>query len=62
VVIAEIVMNEHGSVTEAKVVRSVPLLDEAALAAVRTSQYEPTLLNGQPVPVRMTVTVNFSTR
>jgi protein TonB len=42
--------------------RSVPLLDDAALAAVRTWQYEPTLLNGQPVPVRMTVTVNFTTR
>ncbi len=62
VVIAEIIVNEQGRVTEAKVVRSVPLLDEAALAAVRTWQYEPTLLNGQPVPVRMTVTVNFSTR
>lgn len=62
VVIAEIVVNEQGSVAEAKVIRSIPLLDEAALAAVRTWQYEPTLLNGQPVPVRMTVTVNFSTR
>lgn len=62
VVIAEIVVNEQGSVTEAKVVRSIPLLDEAALAAVRTWQYEPILLNGQPVPVRMTVTVNFTTR
>jgi TonB family protein len=62
VVIAEIVVNEQGGVTEAKVIRSIPLLDEAALAAVRTWQYEPTLLNGQPVPVRMTVTVNFSTR
>jgi TonB family protein len=62
VVIAEIVVNEQGSVTDAKVLRSIPLLDDAALAAVKTWQYEPTLLNGQPVPVRMTVTVNFTTR
>ena len=61
-VIAEIVVNEQGSVTDAKVLRSLPLLDDAALAAVRTWQYEPTLVNGQPVPVRMTVTVNFTTR
>ncbi len=62
VVIAEIVVSEQGEVVDARVVRSVPLLDDAALAAVRTWRYDPTLVNGQPVPVRMTVTVNFSTR
>jgi TonB family protein len=61
-VIAEIVVDENGTVSQAKVVRSVPLLDEAALHAVRNWAYEPTMVNGQPVPVRMTVTVNFSTR
>lgn len=62
VVIAEIVVNEQGVVSAAKVVRSIPLLDDAALEAVRTWQYAPTIVNGQPVPVRMTVTVNFSSR
>jgi protein TonB len=60
VVIAEIVVNEAGNVAEAKILRSVPLLDEAALNAVRLWQYAPTVVNGQAVPVRMTVTVNFS--
>jgi protein TonB len=62
VVLAEIVVNESGTVTEANIVRSVPLLDEAALEAVRNWRYQPTLVNGQPVPVRMTVTVNFTRR
>jgi protein TonB len=35
------------------------LLDQAALDAVRQWEYTPTLLNGTPVPVIMTVTVNF---
>jgi protein TonB len=41
------------------VLRGHPLLDEAALDAVRRWAYVPTLLNGVPVPVIMTVTVNF---
>jgi periplasmic protein TonB len=49
-----------GSVQDAKVLRSIPLLDEAALDAVRQWQFTPTLLNGVPVPVIMTVTVNFT--
>ena len=36
------------------------LLDEAALDAVRQWCYQPTLMNGVPVPVRMTVTLNFT--
>ena len=47
-------------VQEAKVLRSIPLLDAAALDAVRQWQFTPTLLNGVPVPVIMTVTVNFT--
>jgi TonB family protein len=60
VVIAEIVVDTSGTVTDARVVRSIPLLDEEALRAVRNWRYAPTMVNGQPVPVRMTVTVNFS--
>ena len=47
-------------VQEAKVLRSIPLLDAAALDAVKQWQFTPTLLNGVPVPVIMTVTVNFT--
>jgi protein TonB len=46
-------------VTESRVLRSIPLLDEAALEAVRQWQFTPTAVNGQPVAVTMTMTVNF---
>ena len=45
---------------KAKVLRSIPLLDSAALEAVKQWEFTPTLLNGVPVPVIMTVTVNFT--
>jgi TonB family protein len=59
VVILEIVIAPDGMVRDAKVLRSIPPLDAAALEAVRQWRYEPTLLNGVPVPVIMTVTVSF---
>jgi protein TonB len=37
-----------------------PLLVQAAIDAVRQWEYAPTLLNGAPVPLIMTVTVNFA--
>jgi protein TonB len=62
VVIIEAVIAQDGSVQEARVLRSAPLLDQAALAAVRQWVYRPTLLNGVPVSVIMTVTVRFELR
>jgi TonB family protein len=59
-VAVEISLNEQGVITEASVIRSVPLLDEAALKAVREWRYDPVIVNGQPVPAKMTVTVNFT--
>jgi TonB family protein len=59
-VLAEIVIDPTGNVSDARVVRSIPLLDDAALQAVRNWHFSPTVVNGQPVPVRMTVTVNFA--
>jgi protein TonB len=60
IVILEAVIDPQGKVTNVRVLRSIPLLDQAAIAAVRQWIYEPTLLNGVPVPIVMTVTVNFS--
>jgi protein TonB len=60
VVIIEATIGANGRVTEARVLRSIPLLDQAALDAVKQWQFTPTLLNGVPVPVIMTVTVNFT--
>jgi len=58
-VIIEATIGADGRVIDAKVLRSVPLLDQAALDAVRQWEYKPTLLNGVAVPVIMTVTINF---
>jgi TonB family protein len=55
----ECVISPLGEVTEVKVVRSIPLLDAAAIDAVRQWRYAPTLINGVAVPVIMTVPVNF---
>jgi TonB family protein len=60
VVIIEIVVDTAGFVSDGKILRGQPLLDEAALDAVRQWQFQPTVLNGVPVPVIMTVTVNFT--
>lgn len=60
IVIIEATISEDGHVINARVLRSVPLLDKEALEAVRQWQYTPTYLNGVPVPVIMTVTVNFT--
>jgi len=58
-VIIEATIGADGKVIDAKVIRSVSMLDQAALDAVRQWEYSPTLLNGKPVPVKMTVTVTF---
>jgi len=59
VVILECTISPQGRVSEAKILRGIPLLNESALTAVKQWVYSPTLLNGVPVPVIMTVTVNF---
>jgi protein TonB len=59
-VILEAVIDAQGRVVNVKVLRSVPLLDQAAIEAVRQWEFTPTRLNGVPVPVVMTVTVNFT--
>jgi len=55
-------IDTRGRVVDATVVWGHPLLGPAALAAVRTWAYQPTLLNGVPVSVIMTVTVHFRIR
>jgi TonB family protein len=62
VVILEATIGSDGKVADAKVLRSIPLLDQAALDAVLQWEFEPSRLDGDPVPVIMTVTVNFSLR
>jgi len=62
VVIIEATISRDGSVEDARVLRSVPLLDAAAVDAVRQWRFTPPRLNGVPVRVIMTVTVHFTLR
>jgi TonB family protein len=59
VVLIDAVIDEAGHVANARVIKSIPLLDAAALDAVSRWQYMPNDVDGRPVPVVMTVTVNF---
>jgi protein TonB len=60
VVVIQAVIGVDGAVREARIQSGSPLLDQAALDAVRQWRYRPTLLNGVPVPVIMTVSVRFT--
>ena len=59
-VILDATIGEDGRIGNLRVLRSIPLLDHAAIDAVRQWQFTPTLLNGEPVTVVMTVTVTFT--
>jgi TonB family protein len=60
VVIIEATIDVDGRVHDARVLRSVPALDDAALDAVRQWEFASTEVDGVRVPVIMTVTVNFT--
>ena len=60
VVIIEALIGVDGAVHDACVLRSIPLLDQAAIDAVTQWRFEPVYLNGVPQAVMMTVTVNFT--
>jgi protein TonB len=59
-VVIDAVIGTDGVVREARILSGVPLLNQAALDAVKQWRYTPTTLNGVPVPVIMTVTVQFN--
>jgi protein TonB len=61
-VLLEAIIDTEGRVQAVRVLRSPPMLDAAAVEAVRQWRYTPTLLNGTPVPVIMTVNVMFQLR
>jgi protein TonB len=61
-VILEATTDILGRVTAVRILQSVPLLDEAAVVAVKQWLYEPLMVNGRPRPVTFTVTVRFVLR
>lgn len=60
IVIVELFLDENGAVTDARLSRPIPMLDTAALEAVKQWRFQPTIIDGRAVPTRLTVTVNFT--
>jgi protein TonB len=59
-VIMEAVLDTNGRVTQLRVLKTVPMLEQAAVDAVRQWRYTPSLYGGHPVSVLMTITVRFA--
>jgi periplasmic protein TonB len=59
-VILEATVGIDGHVEEVRVVRSIALLDNAAIEAVKQWRYSPLVLNGIPCPFILGVTLSFS--
>jgi periplasmic protein TonB len=61
-VILEAVITREGTIDPARlrVLEGHTLLTQAAVEAVQQWRYRPTLLNGQPVEILTTITVNFT--
>ena len=58
-VVLTAIIDKEGNVLRLQVVSGPPLLGPAAIAAVKQWHYKPFLLNGQPMEVETTITVNF---
>jgi TonB family protein len=56
------VIDENGRVTAPKAVSGPPLLQQAAVDALRQWRYRPATLDGKPVPMRLSVTIRFRVR
>lgn len=56
----EVIIGPAGNVEKARVMRSVPMLDQSAIAAVKKWKYKPTMINGVPVAVKTRVRVSFT--
>jgi protein TonB len=59
IVVIDAIIDEHGNVIGEKIVSGHPLLVQAALKAVSQRKYDPTILDGEPTPVDLTVEVTF---
>jgi len=52
-------IDANGKVTTMKVVSGPTLLHQAAMDALRQWRYQPATLDGKPVPMHLTVSVQF---
>ena len=58
-VVLSLTLDPKGNIVQARVIKSIPELDQAALDAVRQWEYEPMTVNGTPRPIVFTVSVEF---
>jgi protein TonB len=58
-VVVQAIISKAGRIESARVLSGPPMLQDAALQAVRAARYRPYLLNGQPTEVETTVSINF---
>ena len=59
-VVLEALVDEQGRVADARVIKSTPLLDRAALDAAKLWEFTPTVVNGEAVPVLVMLEMNFA--
>ncbi len=52
-------VDKQGNVEAIQVLRSIPLLDQAAIDAFKEWKYEPMIVDGKAIPVIFTVYVRF---
>jgi periplasmic protein TonB len=58
-VVVSAVISRTGAIESLHVLSGPPMLQSAALEAIRAARYQPYLLNGEPTEVETTITVNF---
>ena len=58
-VVLQALISKEGAVEDLSVISGPPALADAAVTAVRQWTYKPYFLNGEPIKVRTTITVNF---
>ncbi|HVP50998.1 MAG TPA: TonB family protein [Terriglobales bacterium] len=59
-VVIQAEISKQGTIENLRVLSGHPMLVQSALDAVKQWRYKPYLLNGEPVPVETTITVNFT--
>jgi TonB family protein len=58
-VLVDALIDANGRVTTMKVVSGPTLLQQAAMDALKQWKYQPAMLDGKPVPMHLTVTIQF---
>jgi protein TonB len=59
-VVVQAVIGDDGRVHSARILKGIPLLDGAAVRAVCRWRYQPAHVDGKPVPVHFTTSINFA--